>query len=151
MSFISRTFGYFSCSTRIFFILKTFLMFIVLGKQGWFIACYKLHCIMINFWPKFINVKIISTCHVIDMWTCVVSLSFMCICWQRNRSNAKGENGKCFCISMWKQPWWSHFNIMHGTQFPFSFLFCFIDHKVYKYYVRIICTKGKKDHVWICF
>jgi len=83
MSFISRTFGYFSCCTRIFFIFKTFVMFIVLGKQGWFISCYKLHCIMISFWPKFINVKILSTCHVIDMWTCVVSLSFMCICWQK--------------------------------------------------------------------
>jgi hypothetical protein len=37
-----------------------------------------------------------------------------------------------FAFSMWKA-WWSHFNTMHGTQFPFYFFFCLIDHKLYKF------------------
>jgi hypothetical protein len=32
-----------------------------------FIACYTLHHIIITLWLKFICIKVISTCHVIDL------------------------------------------------------------------------------------
>jgi hypothetical protein len=31
----------------------------------------------------------------------------------------------------WKQPQWSHFNIIHGIQILFCFYFCFIDCNLY--------------------
>jgi hypothetical protein len=45
-----------------------------------------------------------------------------------NDVNAKGENGKIsFAFSMWKQQWWSHFDIMHAQSLVY-FFFCFIGH-----------------------
>jgi hypothetical protein len=50
--------------------------------------------------------------------------------------NAKGENDLIsffWAFSMWKQPLWNNFDIMHGTQSPLYFFFSFINHKSYKF------------------
>jgi hypothetical protein len=36
-------------------------------------------------------------------------------------------------FSMWKQPWQTRSNIVHDTQFFFKNLFCFMNHKLYKF------------------
>jgi hypothetical protein len=41
-----------------------------------------------------------------------------------------------------KQPWWSHFDSMHGIQSPFYFIFCFIYHKLY-----ILCDFCNYDNI----
>jgi sRNA-binding regulator protein Hfq len=72
--------------------------------------------------------------------------------------NTKGDNRKIpFAFSMWKQLRWNCFNTMHGVQFP---IYLFIDAKIinginlcdllqlYKHYVGVICTKGKREQMW---
>jgi hypothetical protein len=54
----------------------------------------------------------------------------------KNYVNAKGENGKIFfAFNMWKQPWWSLFDVMHGTQSSFYLFSYFINHKLYKFVI----------------
>jgi hypothetical protein len=52
-----------------------------------------------------------------------------------------------------KQPWWSHFNSMHGIQSPIYFTFRFIYHKLYilcdflqlwQYYAGTCMHKGQQ-------
>ncbi len=63
MSLISKTFEKISYSMRVFvFFFNVFNL----------IACYTLHQIIITFWLKFIYIKVISTYHIIDLWTCVI-------------------------------------------------------------------------------
>jgi hypothetical protein len=50
--------------------------------------------------------------------------------------NAKGENDLIsfvWAFSVWKQPLWNGFDIMHGTQSPLLFFSPFINHKSYKF------------------
>jgi hypothetical protein len=50
--------------------------------------------------------------------------------------NAKGENAKIFfAFKMCKQPQWSLFDIMHGTQSSFYLFSYFINHKLYKFVI----------------
>jgi len=42
------------------------------NKEDRYIGCYKMHHIIITIWLKFIYIKVISTCHVIDICSCVV-------------------------------------------------------------------------------
>jgi len=38
-----------------------------------------------------------------------------------------------FAFNMWKQSWWSLFDIMNGVQSPIYFLKKFVDHNLYKF------------------
>jgi hypothetical protein len=50
--------------------------------------------------------------------------------------NAKGENGKIFfAFSMWEQPWWSLFDVLHGTQSCLYLFSYFRNHKLYKFVI----------------
>jgi hypothetical protein len=66
----------------------------------------------------------------------------------------KVKKEKKIAFSMWKQPWWNCFNIMHGAQFFLYFFFCFIDLKLYQLVwfltiMQILCVnymhKGQEE------
>jgi hypothetical protein len=67
---ISRKFNFFSYSTRINLSFPCFYNTFNLG------ANYTLHHIIITLWLKFIYIKVISTCHVIDIMNicCLIKL-----------------------------------------------------------------------------
>jgi hypothetical protein len=77
------------------------------------------------------------SCHW-HIWTCVASCGYVDIVQKIvNKGanvNAKGENGKfSFAFNMWKHSWWIVSILCNDTQSSLYFIFCYMNHKLYKF------------------
>ncbi len=61
--------------------LLIFPMFLILVKNEKFIVWVHISSYIISFWLKLIYIKVISTYHVIDIWTMCRIIKFHWICW----------------------------------------------------------------------
>jgi len=68
----TRTFQQKNCFAKIFIYFSFFRCFLVLTQIRRIYCILHIGYIIIMLWLKFIYTKVISTCHVIDIWTCVV-------------------------------------------------------------------------------
>jgi hypothetical protein len=143
--FQSRTVCHFLC--KLFWHLKMcclglffFIHLIITGRgeQHYIISLLSctLHHIIIIFWSKFIYIKIISTCPVIDMNLCCLIKFHVDMLTLLNRFLIKQTMQKVrmknvFVFSMWKQLRWMYFIFMHGTQSFFLKLLLFVNRKLY--------------------
>jgi hypothetical protein len=141
MSLISRTFEFFSCFTRInlsFFIFSIFLVLVqirIIYCMLHIASYHRYPLVKIHLYQGYFNMSHhwhMNMCCLIKLHENILTL-FKGLSTNEQMWIQKGENGKMtFAFHMWKQPWWSCFNIMHDVQSPLYFFFSFIHHKLYK-------------------
>ncbi len=118
-----------------------------------------MHCINVLFFSRdlFISTWDMNTCCLIMLHVDMLTL-FLNSLTKEQMSIQRWEQRDAFVFSMWKQPWFYGVISIRCTIFNFLFILnFFINHKLYelvyflqlcKYYVRIICTKCKREPMW---